>query len=201
MKGGGIGNHGGRHFAGRALISGRRKPAEETRIVVGRRAEDIAGRIEAKPPSIVVELVQKGDIFAVGAHLKHAGAKAVGFARLFAGISGIANRAPNLVVESIAQIGRPRMSVANPPTGVQGLAGIRAIVSVQILQKKHIRRLRHDDSAAAGKERGGNVQSFGKNRHSVATPVRIRILQNFDPVVALPSRLDFVGIIDALRNP
>ena len=61
--------------------------------------------------------------------------------------------------------------------------------------------MRHDDSATAGKERGGNVQSFGKDSHPVAMPVRIRILQNFDPVVAFPSRLDFVGIIDAFRNP
>ena len=71
-----IGDHLGAHLSFAAEHS-RRDAAEKRRVVVGGRAEDIPGGVEAKPPGVVVELVQKLDVRGVRLEAKHAHAEVV----------------------------------------------------------------------------------------------------------------------------
>ena len=74
-----VGDHLRAHLAF-AAEHRRRDAAVKRRVVVGSRAEDIPGCIEAKPPGVVVELVQKLDVRGVRLEAKHAHAEVVLFA-------------------------------------------------------------------------------------------------------------------------
>ena len=74
-----VGDHLRAHLAF-AAEHRRRDAAEKRRVVVGGRAEDVTGGVEAKTPCVVVELVQKLDVGGVRLEAKHAHAEVVLFA-------------------------------------------------------------------------------------------------------------------------
>ena len=127
-------------------VSGGRKGTEKSRIVVGRGTKGVTGSIEAKAPGVVVELVQKGDLGTIGSHVKDAVPEANLILSLATSITGIAHRAPNAIVQTIAKIGRTSVGISHSPTGIEDFSHVGHVIPVGVLEKKKIRSVSHDDS-------------------------------------------------------
>ena len=113
----------------------------------------------------------------------------------------VADRAVDPVVKTVAQIARAGVCVARAEASEEHLAHIRLVVTVGVLEKEKLRRVRHDDAAAREGERCGDVQAVGKDFHPVTFAVAVGILENFDAIIALAAGLDLVWVIDALGDP
>ena len=127
------------HLRTHALLSlavgGGADAAEEARVVVGGRAKYVAGRVETEPPSVVVELVHKLQLRSVRLHAEHPGSKALLLAADRAVKGRVSHGAPDPVVESIAQVRRTGMRVADPPPRRQNLAHVGFVIPVGVLQE------------------------------------------------------------------
>ena len=80
--------------------------------------------------------------------------------------------------------------VLRAETAQQDRALVRLQIPVRILQKQHLRRIRHIQTPITWHQRRRNVQSIGKGRRFVRLAVAIRILQHHHLVLRRLARLD-----------
>ena len=137
----------------------------------------------------------------VGLHPKHPGTEALLLAANFSIEGRVTDRAPDPVVESVAQIRRTGVRVARAPPRRQHLAHVRLVVAVGVFQKQEVGRVSDDDSAARESDRGRDIQAFGEHRHLVALAVAVGVFEDFDFVITDPVGRHLVRVIDRLGNP
>src|SRR3954453_23897938 len=93
------------------------------------------------------------------------------------------------------------MGVFSSPAAKKDFAHVRFVVAVGILKEFSFPGMNHDDAAAGKNETSGHAQLVGENRELVGFAISVRVLANFNAIVALARSLEVVGIIYRLRHP
>src|SRR5207245_4768914 len=104
-------------------------------IPVCRRSEDAGVFSEAEAPRVVVARTNKLQRRAIGLEAKDALPEADFFPANGATKSGVPNRSPNPVIETIAQVAGRSVRVTHAPAGEEHPALISLVVPVRILEK------------------------------------------------------------------
>ena len=169
---------------------------EEGRMVVGGGSVNIALSIEADSPGVVVELMKKfesGPVLgeAVGAHTE----ASRGY---LTSESGIADGSPDLVVETVAEVGWSGMGVIGAPTGEEDLLVIGHIVTIGVLEKVGVWGLVKIDAAISEGEGSGNVELVSEDGDLVAFAIAIGVFKNFQGIITWFVAPDFVDKLNIL---
>ena len=173
----------------------------EARFVVRRRTEDVEGFGEAQSPGVVGRRGDELEVTPVGPEPEQSLAELHRLPVHLPFESGVADRAPDVVVRGVLQVRRPRVRVTNAPTRTQHLTHVGFVVAVRVLQKQDVRRLRHDDATIGECQARGNVEPIGEDRELVRPTIAVRIFENLDAVVARLAVQNLVGIIDGFDQP
>ena len=171
------------------------------RVVVRGRAEDDALLAEAQSPGVVVARLDELQHRAVGLEAKDALSKFQPFAAHRSVKARVADRAPDPVVEAAPQVARPGVRVVHTPAGEEHLPHVRLVIAAGILEEKRVGRLRDDDAAIREDDAGGNAQLVREHGEFIRASIAVGVLANLDPVAAFAGLLQFVWIIESLRDP
>lgn len=171
--------------------------AEEAWVVIGGGAKGVAGIVEAESPGVVVELVKELEIRAV--FLETVDPHAESLAIVIVG--GVSDGAVELVIESVAEVGRAGMGVAGAPAGEDNLADVRFVVAVGVFQKEGFGGVVNVDASVCEGERGGDVEAIGKDGDLVAASIAIGVFEDFDLIVADTFGFNFVRVVDSFGGP
>ena len=200
MKGRVVGDHFSTESGSAFRVDRRGQCAVKGGIVVRGRAEDVPRFVEAESPRVVVKLIEEFHFRSIGAKAENAGAKLEVFPSDIAFETGISDRAIDPVVESVTEVGRSGVRVADSPTGEEDFFPVGFVVAVLVFQKQKVRGLGHDDAVVPESERGRNIEAFGKDSDFVGFAVSIGVLENLDGVVA-GAVANVIWIINRLGDP
>ena len=156
----------------------------EARIVVRRRPEHIEGLGHAEPPRVVRRARDVLEVAPVRLEPVDALAELKRTAVHPPLVSRVADSPPDVVVGSVHQVRRSGMGVGDAPASAEDLPDVRFVVSVAVLQKKHVRRCRDDYAAVGEHQARREVQVVCKDGELVSSPVPVRVFENLDAIVA-----------------
>ena len=154
-------------------------------LAVGRRVEDFAGLVEAKPPGVVARGAQELQFGAVRLEAENALAEAMSLAADDAIEAGVTDRGVDPVIESQPQVARPGVGVVVCKP-VNSTLRTSALPSPSVsLRNKMCRRL-GDDQAAVGEDHAGrDAELVGEDGELVGLAVAVGVLGDDDAIAAL----------------
>ena len=172
------------------------------RVAVGRRAEQQAFLAEAQSPRVVVGAAKVFELRPVRPEPEEASPKPLLLAPHLAMESRVAHDAVDPAVEAPGEIAWTGMRVTDAPAVKEHLAGVGPSVAVGVLEREHMRCLRHDQAAVMRQHACGDGKLFGENLPPVGPAIAVGVGEHDDPIVPLTlPRLDqVVWVVNALGN-
>src|SRR5262249_44872861 len=151
---------------------------------------------QAHAPGVVVGAAEELEFRSVGLETVKAHLELVVLLADLALESGIADDAPEPVVQAPAQVARPGVRVAGAPAAEEHLAYVGLVVAPGGLEEQRVRRLVHDDAAVGEGEAGGDAQLVGEDGELVRPAGALGVFKDDDAVAALTLRLQLVGVVE-----
>ncbi len=173
----------------------------EAGVVVGRRSEDVERLGEAESPRVVGRPGHELEAGSIGPEPVHTLRELHRSAVHLTGETGVAHRAPDVVVGAVEQVRRAGVAVADPPARAQHRAAVGLVVAVGVLEQEHVRGGGDDDAPLHEDEARGEVESLGEDGPLVGASVAVGVLENRDAVGARVAVQHEVGVVDGFDHP